>query len=540
MAIALLALVAASAAAGDPPTSARLISSSGGGQLPAPTSLLVEYLGEGSSNGDVVVGTRRPRFSFLPHPEHAHPGNGVAMVSYHIVVVLAGKGGKPAWDSGMVNATAAVGIKCGVELASLTSYSWTASWTADGIIGPSPPASASFTIGPAAADWALGSEWVGSGQNEFRITVATPDAAAARIFVASPGGAVLRSATGAHLGSDPTGLSAWVDFRLSVPYMGFPLVQSTSGDADATEPAEVTVTRVVTLTIGNGFWSGSYKLGSSFWGIPSGEAAVAQILIMGGTISKIEGRRGAVMANDPWEGCLLDCGRPDEAGWGAAKPVPAAGGWRPTGAPMALQVPYARASGRMTQRLPIKALEVTVLSPGADGSKRWSYKFDRNIVGHAAVTLDAVSTTGAGNLTLRHCELLNTTLGESKAFCLALAHLPDQPDIYMLPAGINQVTSTQQLASAAITTSAAGKQQLTPTFTWHGFQYVIVEATTGVSFAAKLDSLEPRWTVPELAETAAITFAGEGAETLEQIQEIVVASQISNLAGFGPTDCPSN
>ena len=93
----------------------------------------------------------------------------------------------------------------------------------------------------------------------------------------------------------------------------------------------------------------------------------------------------------------------------------------------------------------------------------------------------------------------------------------------MLPAGINQVTSTQQLASAAITTSAAGKQQLTPTFTWHGFQYVIVEATTGVSFAAKLDSLEPRWTVPELAETAAITFAGEGAETLEQIQEILQA-----------------
>jgi hypothetical protein len=49
-------------------------------------------------------------------------------------------------------------------------------------------------------------------------------------------------------------------------------------------------------------------------------------------------------------------------------------------------------------------------------------------------------------------------------------------------------------------------------------RYVIVEATAGVSFAGKLDSLEPCWNVPELVETSAITFAGEGAETLGQIQ----------------------
>ena len=70
-------------------------------------------------------------------------------------------------------------------------------------------------------------------------------------------------------------------------------------------------------------------------------------------------------------------------------------------------------------------------------------------------------------------------------------------------------------------------------------RYVIVEATAGVSFAGKLDSLEPHWTVPELEETSAISFAGDGAETLRSIQEITVASQISNLAGYGPTDCPT-
>ena len=508
MASALLTLAAATAAA-----AGSLVASSAGSHqllLPAPVSLLVEHLGEGSSNGDVVVGTRRPRFSFLPHSEHDHPGNGVAMASYRIVVSSVGAGAASSasevWNSGDVNATAAVGVKCGVELASLTSYTWTASWKAAGVGGRSPPASASFTIGPVAADWASeDAKWVGAGQNEFRITVTTPDAAAARIFVASPGGAVLRTGGGGgggvHLGSDPIGVSAWVDFRKSVPYLGFPLVQQRQASDTSKEASE----QVVTLTIGNGFWSGSYKLGTAFWGIPAGQAAVAQLIIMGGTISKIEGRRGAVIADDPWEGSVVDCRAAAEAKWGEAKQVPAAaGGWRPTGTPMALQVPYVRVSGRIAKRLPVKALEVTALSPGANGSKRWAYKFSRNIVGHAAVALDAVTTTEAGgNLTLRHCELLNTTLGKDQAFCLALAHLPDQPDTFMLPAGLapNPAATADD---SAVTTSASGQQQLTPSFTWHGFQYVVVEATAGVDFAGKLDSLEPHWTVPDLTETSAI------------------------------------
>jgi hypothetical protein len=286
---------------------------------------------------------------------------------------------------------------------------------------------------------------------------------------------------------------------------------------------------------------------------------------MGGSISKISGRRGAVIADDPWQGSVMDCGAKPE--WVPVKPVPEADGWRPRGVPTALQVcvigcintfdsqsydalqvPYARVGGRMARRLPVKAVEVTPLSQLPDGTKRWAYRFSRMIVGHAAVALDAVSTgAGAGgNLTLRHCELLNETLGEREVFCLALAHLPDQPDTYMLPAGVNRTANTDdatsvhlQLAAGAVTTSASGRRQLTPAFTWHGFQFVVVEATQGVSFAGTLDSLEPRWTVPELTETSAISFAGEGAKTLEQIQEITVASQISNLAGYGPSDCPT-
>jgi hypothetical protein len=127
----------------------------------------------------------------------------------------------------------------------------------------------------------------------------------------------------------------------------------------------------------------------------------------------------------------------------------------------------------------------------------------------------------AGNLTLRHCEMVNTTLGAKQTVCLGLAHLPDQPDTHMFPAGFASKSS----------------RLLTPKFTWHGFQHVIVEADHGVEFKPTLDALVARWTGSNLEDTASITFAGPGAEQLTQIRDIVKASQLSNMVGFGPTDC---
>ena len=63
--------------------------------------------------------------------------------------------------------------------------------------------------------------------------------------------------------------------------------------------------------------------------------------------------------------------------------------------------------------------------------------------------------------------------------------------------------------------------------------------TTGVRFAGALDSLVPRWTGSALEETATISFGGPGAEQLGRIRDIVKASQLSNLVGYGPTDCPT-
>ena len=70
-------------------------------------------------------------------------------------------------------------------------------------------------------------------------------------------------------------------------------------------------------------------------------------------------------------------------------------------------------------------------------------------------------------------------------------------------------------------------------------QYVIVEAADGVQFDGRLDSLMARWTVAELEESAEITFAGPGAELLSGIRDITKASQLSNMAAYAPTDCPT-
>ena len=133
---------------------------------PAPARLMVENMPTGTGTGAgtgssvtsslvspgsaaaglVVVSTRTPRFSFVPHSEHDHPGQGVAMTAFQIRVGAAHgqvEGDAPeahappgeevhqgrdewAWDSGRVNGTAAVSVVCGKPLAPMTSWRWEA------------------------------------------------------------------------------------------------------------------------------------------------------------------------------------------------------------------------------------------------------------------------------------------------------------------------------------------------------------------------------------------------------------------------------
>ena len=73
----------------------------------------------------------------------------------------------------------------------------------------------------------------------------------------------------------------------------------------------------------------------------------------------------------------------------------------------------------------------------------------------------------------------------------------------------------------------------------HGFQYVLVNPSPGVRFSGELDALTAHWTTANLEETATIEFGGEGAGMLASIRDIARASQISNVAAYLPTDCPT-
>ena len=87
--------------------------------------------------------------------------------------------------------------------------------------------------------------------------------------------------------------------------------------------------------------------------------------------------------------------------------------------------------------------------------------------------------------------------------------------------------------------AAGNSDELSPRFTWHGFQYVLVNPSPGVRFSGELDALTAHWTTANVAETATIEFGGDGAEMLASIRDIARASQISNVAAYLPTDCPT-
>eukprot|EP01051_Picozoa_sp_SAG22_P036493 SAG22_NODE_17707_length_300_cov_0.681592_1_plen_99_part_11 len=98
------------------------------------------------------------------------------MAAYRIIVVAAADG-TLAWDSGVVNATSAVGVPCGADLRPLATYRWTAQWwSTDGLA--SPTSSAAFELGPSESDWAA-APWVGAPlQKEFRLRFTPPEATA--------------------------------------------------------------------------------------------------------------------------------------------------------------------------------------------------------------------------------------------------------------------------------------------------------------------------------------------------------------------------
>ena len=93
--------------------------------------LRVEHNLAGAAPTTLTIGTEFPRFGFLIPSTSTSGGEGegegeaVSVGGYRVKVM---DSNTLAWDSGRVNSSDVVSIRCGNALKTLTSYTWTAQW----------------------------------------------------------------------------------------------------------------------------------------------------------------------------------------------------------------------------------------------------------------------------------------------------------------------------------------------------------------------------------------------------------------------------
>jgi hypothetical protein len=531
--------------------------------LPAPSQLVVENLPEPMSEGDTLtISTLQPRFSFLAHAVHEHPGSGIKMSAYRIVVKSAGS---ISWDSGVVNASAAVYVPAGAELKHLTSYTWTAQWWAVGEDNPSPITSAAFDLGPGEteADWHGSSGWVGEGQNEFRYQFQA--GAAVKLFVAAPGGSVVY--VNGRAASDECGLSAWIDFSANLPYSGVNLEPFVTPDS----------TQTVVVKVGSGFYSGSKwrpnpnggedRSGGKFLNYTA-----ARLLLVDAhgkpAVATLSGRVGGVVSVDPFVGGIFDTTLSADDGWAPTRAVVNVKKAGLDGPLRAFALPPAKTAPASAAALRSTVISVTALPPAPaparcaqacdpttsnaqDATKcpstlapehggcdpvtapqqRWHYAFDRNIIGMAAVQPSAYKlkcagdSSCAGEITVQYCEVFNNTN-------YTKARTPGYPapqwDHFCQPlAQLSVVADTFRIGSNSST-------ELRPSFTWHGFQHVIVSVSSTVTFDPAPDSLKAEWTATNAQATGNNSRTSSSPHLLLSSPHLLISSSPPHLLLSSP------
>jgi alpha-L-rhamnosidase len=82
--------------------------------------------------------------------------------------------------------------------------------------------------------------------------------------------------------------------------------------------------------------------------------------------------------------------------------------------------------------------------------------------------------------------------------------------------------------------------ELRPRFTWHGFQFALFNASNdGVFLQCAPAGFVGVRTHTALVSTGELAFDGGPSRMLNQLQTIVRAGQLSNVAAGMPTDCPT-
>jgi alpha-L-rhamnosidase len=509
--------------------------------VPAPVGLLVDLIEVQAAPYLAVTASLHPRFTF-------NTGSYVLPMSAY-EITISGDGGPAVWSSGKIAATSAVNILCNATLVAGAKYSYAAQYyTAAGTA--SAVTTSPFGVGPSVAQW-KGAAWLGGGQRQFKIEVPS-GAESSTLYIATPGGATVEM-DGAFIG-DEVGVSLWTNVLANTAYIAYVIPRSSSSTPSS-----------IIITAGGGFYVSKHAHGA-------GTDPIVKFMFLSATgaelqsssdAAKLRGRVGPVLSDDPWHGTMTDTTVAPDADWTAAaeatpKEVPAATHYFP------LPAPYSRTRGSFA---PLSVRKVAGRGPGV-----FLYKFPANIVGHASVKAGAAS--GTGNITLEFCEVYNATLEGTTGGTGCLPFLVPPPGGFkkgtIIPCGSFHGCDTYIISSSSETTRNSAAD-LSPRFTWHGFQYVTVVAspgecsfiyryisrescsqfdslpltsfnyvTEGVTFSGALDALSAHWTTADLTDSARISFGGgTGSGTLSSIRDIAKHSQIANLAAFMPTDCPT-
>ena len=138
-------------------------------------------------------------------------------------------------------------------------------------------------------------------------------------------------------------------------------------------------------------------------------------------------------------------------------------------------------------------------------------------MGTVVVHREHLRIAGAGNITLVYSEVAaNGTLQTNFSF--------GNHDVHVFGAAM-----------------AAVPGDIRPSFAWHGFQYVLVTATGGVSVNCSIKAFSGSNVRTNLDVTGSLKFDSGTADgaLLNRLQGMVVRTQLANVVEGLPTDSPA-
>ena len=225
----------------------------------------------------------------------------------------------------------------------------------------------------------------------------------------------------------------------------------------------------------------------------------------------------------------------EEAGWSSPGSFRPGQQWSPavsqpfTATSPAQQMPWASVIRHVP---PINTRKLT----SNNSHVSWLYKFSRNLVGMIEIKPLANATTGS-QVMLVHGEWLEekdtTGLQRCEMETCGSGAVP------VVSGGLQSVVHTLRRNNSA---------SLSSVFAYMGFQYIKVVAAHDSSFSGGLDALVALEIHPDVTSTGQLTFGGDGvagslsehgAEVLSGVQSMLLGSQLSNLAAYIPTSCPT-